>query len=160
MIKIRIAQIIFGALLTVTSAAQANDDLDGLKTPNGKLVHDFLDLWFNQHQPQQAFDKYVSHDNYVDHAVYSGSTHKKQTFESEKAFESQMPLDPKLQFIFKQVICQGDLVVSHIQIMNGQSKYGDEMVEIERVRDGKIIDHWDIHAPLKEDSMVFVNLDH
>lgn len=158
--RTRQASLLIVALLAISGGAQANDDLAGLQTPNGKLVHDFLDLWFNQHQPQEAFDRYVSRDNYVDHAVYSGSTKTKQTFESEKGFESKMPSDPKLQFIFKQVICEGDLVVSHIQIVNGHSKFGDEMVEIERVKDGKIVDHWDIHEALKEDSMVFVNLDH
>ena len=50
---------------TTATAAPADDNLAGLQTENGRLARDFVDLWFNQHKPEEAFDRYVSHDRSV-----------------------------------------------------------------------------------------------
>ncbi len=158
--------VILGLLSVAASACaadvtadQLNDpNLAGLQTANGRIVYDFIDLWFNQDKPAEAFDKYVSHTQYVDHAVYSASLNKQQNFEEEKTSEARVtPAGEK--FVFEQLIAQGDLVFAHIWARNSHNKIGNELIEIERLKGGKIIDHWDIHAPLKPDSMVFTGLD-
>lgn len=154
-------------ILTITalafgSAAQAADcDMQSKDNPNAKVALGWLDLAFNQHKMAEAFDKYISRDNYMNHSVYGASTTKKQSFEEQKAAELKAVPDGA-RFEFKQVMVQGDLVMVHIHAFANPPKatqWGDEIIEILRVKDGKIIDHWDIHAPLKEDSMVFVGLD-
>ena len=141
------------------TADQLNDpNLPGLQTANGRIVYDFITMWFNQDQPGKAFDTYVSRDNYMDHAVYSASTNKPQNFEEEKAAESRIT-SPGTKFTFEQMVAQGDLVISHILVTNKRNPAGNEMIEIEKVKDGKITDHWDIHVPLKPDSEVFTGLD-
>jgi len=140
------------------TADQLNDpNLSGLLTPNGRIVFDFLTLWFNDDQPGAAFDKYVSRDNYMDHAVYSASTSKKQSFDEEKAAESRIT-GPGIHFEFMQMVAQGDTVFSHIKVTNPRNPVGSEMIEIEKLKNGKITDHWDIHVPLKPDSEVFLGL--
>lgn len=139
-------------------AKPADDNMIGLTTPNGKLVYDFINLWFNEHKGEEAFDKYVSRDNYMNHAVYNSSVNKKKTFEEEKAEESRM-IPPGTIFDIKQIISQGSLVFAHILAKQNKDAVGDEMVMILRVRDGKITDHWDLHTELKPDSAVFTNLD-
>jgi len=93
----------------------------------------------------------------VDHAVYSASTNKKQSFAEERAAEVKATF-PGEHFVSKQMVAQGDLVISHIVASNSPNPVGNELIEIERLKDGKIVDHWDIHVPLKPDSMVFVGL--
>jgi predicted SnoaL-like aldol condensation-catalyzing enzyme len=151
--------VLGAACLTLAAGARAADDnMIGLTTANGKLVYDFINLWFNEHKTDAAFDKYVSRDHYMNHAVYSSSVNKHLTFEQEKAEEARA-VPAGARFEFKQLIAQGSLVVAHIHAFPGPNTVGDEMVMILRVRHGKITDHWDIHAPLKADSAVFADLD-
>lgn len=147
--------------ITAANAADpkpADDNMIGLTTPNGKLVYDFINLWFNQHKGEEAFDKYVSRDNYMNHAVYSSTVDKRKSFEEEKKEEAGM-VPPGASFEFKQLIAQGSLVFAHILAKQNKDAVGDEMVMILRVRNGKIIDHWDLHIELKPNSAVFSNLD-
>jgi predicted SnoaL-like aldol condensation-catalyzing enzyme len=137
---------------------QAYDNMIGLTTPEGKLAHDFINLWFNEKKGAEAFDKYVSRDNYMNHAVYNSSTTRPKTFEQEKEEETRI-VPAGARFVFKQLIAQGGLVFAHINAFQGPGGPGDEMVMILRVQNGKITDHWDLHAELKEDSAVFVGLD-
>jgi len=149
-----VAALMAGAV----NAAPADDNLAGLKTPNGRLARDFVDLWFNQHKPEEAFDRYVSHDNYMNHAVYSASVNQPKNFEQEKQEESRATPSGGTHFDFKQIIVQGSLVFMHIQVVHAAPDPGSELVILLRIRDGKITDHWDLHAPLKPDSAVFAGL--
>lgn len=140
-------------------AAPADDNLAGLDTVNGRLARDFVDLWFNQHKPEEAFDRYVSHDHYMNHAVYSASINQPKTFEQEKQEEARVTPCGGSHFDFKQIVVQGSLVFLHIQVVHAAPDPGSELVILLRIRDGKITDHWDLHAPLKPDSAVFADLD-
>lgn len=163
-LKLMIPALLLGALSMQAALADgqapADDNMIGLTTPNGKLVYDFIDLWFNQHKGAEAFDKYVSRTNYVNHAVYSASTkNPHKSFEQERDEEARA-IPPTSKFEIKQLITQGSLVFAHILAHAGPSGPGDEMLMILRVRDGKITDHWDVHVELKDDSMVFQDLNH
>lgn len=151
------------ALGLLSSAAQAakpqqDDNLIGLSTPNGKLAFDFINLWFNERKPNEAFDQYVSRDHYQNHAVYSASVNKHLSFEQEKAGESGAMGAPSHKFEIKQLISQGSLVFAHIHVVVPDGP-GNELVILLRIRDGKVTDHWDLHEKLKPDSSVFVDLD-
>lgn len=124
----------------------------GLSSANGRIAWDFIDLWFNQKQPGAAFDRYVAPTGYVNHAM--GKPGEVQTFEAQKAAESRI-VPPGSKFIFKQVISQGDLVVLHINAFPGGDTPGDELVEILRIRSGRVVDHWDLHVPAPAGSTVF-----
>jgi predicted SnoaL-like aldol condensation-catalyzing enzyme len=141
------------------SAEPADDNLAGLQTENGRLARDFVDLWFNQHKPEEAFDRYVSHDHYMNHAVYSASVNEPKSFEQEKREEARVTPSGGSRFDFKQIIVQGSLVFMHIHVIHAAPDPGNELVILLRIRDGKITDHWDLHAPLKPDSAVFAGLD-
>lgn len=150
--------IITAALGIASTSSLAADTIDpnmiGLTTENGRLARDFVDLWFNQHKPLEAFDKYVSRTNYMNHTT---TTDVVQTFESEKRLEESMTT-PTMHFEIKQIIAQGDLVVMHILATGGETKNGDELVEFLRFRDGKVVDHWDFHVPIIDKSAVFTGM--
>lgn len=139
------------ALLLLSAAATAgSDDMIGLKTANGRIAAKMLDLWFNEHKPGEAFDKYVSRTDLTTHTPQK-TTH---SFEDTKAEEIQMT-GTNLHFDIKQIVAQGDLVFAHIHVMNGKSEYGRELVEIMRFSKGKMVEHWDLHVPLEQDPTAF-----
>jgi predicted SnoaL-like aldol condensation-catalyzing enzyme len=144
------------AATLIGHTARAADNLIGLTTPNGRIAHDFIDMWFNQHKPRQAFDTYVSRTDYMNHSMIS--TRQKQDFASQRASEARMTTKA-MHFEMKQLIAQGDLVFAHILATGGGDARGDEMMMFLRIRDGKVVDHWDLHWPMKDDSAVFAGLD-
>ncbi|MFT3905912.1 MAG: nuclear transport factor 2 family protein [Steroidobacteraceae bacterium] len=146
------------AVMAAGMAHAADDNLIGLTTPNGKIAYDFINLWFNEGKGVEAWDKYVSRDHYMNHAVYSASRDKHPSFEEEKQTEARMGGTPGTHFDIKQLVAQGSLVFAHIHVAKADGP-GRELVMILRVRDGKITDHWDIHEALKEDSVVFDQLE-
>lgn len=196
------------AAKAAATPADPNGNLIGLTTPNGKLVYDFINMWFNEHKAEAAWDKYVARQGYMNHAVYNATTKTvNKTFEQEKAEEARA-VGPGTVFKVKQIIAQGNLVFVHIAASNnggvgpatglpaaqqgpapagmmaggappadgmagaapaggmgaaggpsGDGKGDDEMVMILRVKDNKIVDHWDLHVPTNSDSVVFEGLD-
>ena len=169
---------------TATIPPDPNGNLVGLQTANGRLVYDFINLWFNEHQAEAAWDKYVARHGYMNHAVYNATTKTvNHTFAEEKAEEARAA-GPHTVFKIKQLIAQGNLVFVHIAASRGEGGVGaatgvpaaaapapggpgvqgdgkgdDEMVMILRVHHGKIVDHWDLHVPTNSDSVVFEGLD-
>ena len=165
-----------------------NQNLIGLTTPNGRVAYDFVDMWFNQHQAAKAWDTYVARTGFENHAVYNSTTKSlHNSFDEEKSEEARAA-GPHTVFDIKQVVAQGNLVFLHIAASNGGGGVGpatgnpppgaapaaaqngpgpvvgdgkgpDEMVMILRIKDGKVVDHWDLHVPTNSDSVVFADLD-
>jgi len=170
-------------------AADPNGNLIGLTTKNGRLVWDFIDMWFNKGEAPQAWDKYVARVGFYNHAVYNSTTATvNYTFAQEKAAEAGAagaggpgaPPGPVPgqgpNFALKQIVAEGNLVFVHIAARpnpqnnrpgaavpaaatGGDGKGPDEMIMILRVKNGKIVDHWDIHVPTNSNSVVFAGLD-
>ncbi|MGC3980397.1 MAG: nuclear transport factor 2 family protein [Steroidobacteraceae bacterium] len=151
-------------------AAQPTD-MDGAKTANGKVVVDFIETLFNRHLGEQAFDKYVSKD-YVDHGYLGAgaaaqntrsdmrqgsdmgqgmsstappASNKQSGFERSRSAEAAMVANSQIHMEVKKVLVQGDLVFVQAHGTNGQSPNGDLMWVLYRVKDGKIVEHWDTH---------------
>jgi predicted SnoaL-like aldol condensation-catalyzing enzyme len=109
---------------TATTPADPNGNLIGLKTANGRLVYDFINLWFNEHQAAAAWDKYVARHGYMNHAVYNATTKTvNHTFAEEKAEEARAA-GPHTVFKIKQLIAQGNLVFVHIAASHGEGGEG------------------------------------
>ena len=60
---------------------------------------------------------------------------------------------PKLKADTKHVIAEGDMVVLHSLGVNGPSPNGTAVVDIFRVRDGKVCEHWDVIQPIPDDAL-------
>ncbi|HTP38405.1 MAG TPA: hypothetical protein VMI92_02405 [Steroidobacteraceae bacterium] len=129
--KLLISMAALGMVATATAlaadqapAADPNGNMIGLTTPNGKLVYDFIDMWFNKHMAEAAWDKYVARQGYMNHAVYNATTKTvNKTFEEEKKEESRAA-GPNTKFVFKQLIAQGNLVFVHIAASHGEGGVG------------------------------------
>jgi len=57
---------------------------------------------------------------------------------------------PQVSVAIKRVIAEGDLVVTHGLINRAPEDRGIAAVDIFRLHDGKIVEHWDVLQPLPE----------
>lgn len=165
----------------VVAAESVNSNMIGLTTTNGRVAYDFIDLWLNKGKGGEAFDKYVSRQDYFNHmgavlerkgsgpAGGPGSPPAgpppmpplgKMTFEQQREMAASMKMPPGAHMEFKQLVAQGDLVFAHLHgFRNTADKFGNELVIILRIRDGKVVDHWDLHVDLMEGATIFEGLD-
>lgn len=57
---------------------------------------------------------------------------------------------PKHHYEVKRVIAEGDYVMLHLHGMDGPSPNGESVVDIFRVENGKVVEHWDIIQPIPD----------
>ena len=106
---------------------------------NRTLVRDFYDLAFNQHKPREAAKKYIG-DRYIQHNPFvpNGA----EPFYAY--FKSCFKEHPKSHVVFSHIIAEGDLVVLHLNSKLDEQDRGRAIVDLFRVENGKIVEHWDV----------------
>src|SRR5580698_995018 len=57
---------------------------------------------------------------------------------------------PQHRYEVKKVIAEGDLVVLHLHGMHGPNPQGESVVDIFRIENGKVVEHWDVIQPIPE----------
>ena len=57
---------------------------------------------------------------------------------------------PQRSISIKRVIAQGDLVVLHVHNKPAPEERGSAIIDIFRVENGKIVEHWDVIQPVPE----------
>jgi predicted SnoaL-like aldol condensation-catalyzing enzyme len=57
---------------------------------------------------------------------------------------------PNHRYEIKRVLAEGDFVMLHLHGMGGPNPHGESVVDIFRVEDGKVVEHWDIIQPIPE----------
>jgi len=88
---------------------------------------------------------------------YIGGTytqHNPDTADGAEAFVTSMAETlrraPNLTAEIKRVVAEGDLVVIHNHITSGPADRGLAGFDLFRLRDGKIVEHWDARQPVPE----------
>lgn len=115
---------------------------------NKKMVMDFFNTAFVDKKIQEAFDTYVG-DTYIQH-----NPNLPNGKEPVIGFLSKIFLDdnPQISVSVKRVIAEGDIVVVHHHSKNTPRDPGLAIVEIYRVENGKIVEHWDVLQNVPETS--------
>ena len=114
---------------------------------NKRIVREWHDLAFNQRQPEAAAAKYAS-PHYRQHNP--GSADGAEPF---VAFVKRFAqIYPDFQFDTKRMIAEGDLVVSHSHLTRAPGERGMAVVDIHRIENGKIVEHWDVVQEIPETS--------
>ena len=110
-----------------------------MQKSNKKIVRDFYELAFNQHKPTEAAKRYIG-SRYIQHNPYvpNGA----EAFYSY--FEGFFKEHPKSRVEIKRVLADGDLVVLHLHSITDEQDRGRAIVDVFRVEDGKIVEHWDV----------------
>jgi predicted SnoaL-like aldol condensation-catalyzing enzyme len=131
------------ALLGCASSALAGDTSDA----NKRLVMDAVKMLFIDHKVDQAVDTYFAPD-YIQHnpLVPTGSA-PMRTF-----FKSFYAANPNATVEISHVLADGDLVAVHYRFKVKPEDRGMAVVDIFRVANGKIQEHWDVGQPVPEKS--------
>lgn len=73
--------------------------------------------------------------------------------EGFKAFLGRLKQEfPALRAEIKHVFADGDFVVAHVHGVRVPGQPGVAIVDIFRLEDGRIIEHWDVMQPVPEDA--------
>jgi predicted SnoaL-like aldol condensation-catalyzing enzyme len=102
-------------------------------------VMEFFELAFQQKNPAEARAKHM-HDGYIQHnpQVPDGA----DTFVG--AIGGMYEMFPDFSSKVHRVVAEGDLVAIHHEVHFAPGDQGNSVVDIFRVEDGKVIEHWDI----------------
>ncbi len=127
-------------LMALSSASAFAKESAGNKVEeNKKIVRDFYEMAFNQHKPTLAAkkyigDKYIQHNPHVPNGAAAFYTY----------FEDYFKKNPESRAIIHRVIGDGDLVALHIHSKENEKDLGRAIVDIFRLENGRIVEHFDV----------------
>lgn len=86
---------------------------------------------------------------YRQHAPYAADGHE-GVAEWVRKFKEAFP---QHHYEVKKVIAEGDFVVLHLHGKSGLHPFGESVVDIFRIEDGKVVEHWDVIQPIPKTSL-------
>tara|TARA_R110002012_G_scaffold62590_1_gene164633 strand:- start:13787 stop:14254 length:468 start_codon:yes stop_codon:yes gene_type:complete len=127
------------------SFAQSERDVQQ-EEANRALVIEFYDQFFNEHETEQSGQ--VLAEDYIQHnpEVPDG----KAPFVDY--FAGYFKENPEYKSEIVRSATDGDLVWLHVHSTNGDDDQGEAVVDIFRVDDGMIVEHWDVIQSVPEES--------
>lgn len=113
---------------------------------NRKVVQDFARIFYAEKDVKRAFETYVVPD-YIQHnpGIADGR---------DAAIAALAPMfsRPGARFEVKRIVVDGDLAVIHLFGQGDPATTGAAVADIYRLKDGKIVEHWDVLQPMPEKS--------
>ncbi len=131
--------LLIGALAMLAASPALAQDRSPTEAENARVVTAFYDLAFNRHQPTEAARLYIG-DRYIQHNpnVPNGA----EAFYGY--FEGFFRENPQSHVTIHRVIADGDLVALHLHSQQTPNDPGRAIVDIFRLEDGKIVEHFDV----------------
>ena len=120
------------------STTPSHHSASALTEQNKKIVVDFYEGVFSKHQVQTYSDRYIG-TQYIQHKPYVADG--KAPFVNY--FTQYFKEHPQAKSTIKRVIADDDLVVLHVHCTQNAQDRGEAVVDIFRVEQGKIVEHWD-----------------
>jgi predicted SnoaL-like aldol condensation-catalyzing enzyme len=109
---------------------------------NRAIIEAFVDEFYKQKNVRKAFENFVS-EQYIQHnpTICDGR---------EAAIEMLEPKfsNPDANFDIKRILVDNDLAVIHLNGKLSANSLGVAVVDIYRLLDGKIVEHWDVLQPV------------
>ncbi|HEY6453843.1 MAG TPA: ester cyclase [Steroidobacteraceae bacterium] len=93
----------------------------------------------------EAARRYMGNE-YRQHAPYAADGHA-GVAEWVRKFKEAFP---QHHYEVKKIIAEGDLVMLHLHGKSGLHPYGESVIDIFRIENGKVVEHWDIIQPIPE----------
>jgi predicted SnoaL-like aldol condensation-catalyzing enzyme len=129
-----------------SSVATSSASHTAREVRNERIVLGFVDLGINQKEPQEAADRYLGDLIQHNPNVADG---KDGWVTWATGFVKAVP---NVNVDFKRVLVDGDFVTLHTHITVSPTDRGTAAIDIFRVEDGKIVEHWDASTPVPETS--------
>jgi predicted SnoaL-like aldol condensation-catalyzing enzyme len=112
---------------------------------NKRIAREWHELALRQ--PEEAVAKYIG-PNYRQHNPGSADG-SESLITTMKWFTQNFP---ELRMETKRIIAEGDLVVLHSHLILKPGDRGSAVVEIFRLENGRIVEHWDVAQEIPEKS--------
>lgn len=127
------------SLFSITALAET------VQEKNKKIVTEFYELAFNKHKPTEAAQKYIG-SKYIQHNpnVPNGAA------AFYEYFEGHFKKNPDSHVIIKRALADGDLVALHLHSKQNKKDLGRAIVDIFRLDNGKIVEHFDVVQAVPE----------
>jgi predicted SnoaL-like aldol condensation-catalyzing enzyme len=140
--KAAIASFILAASMTASSPGVAADG----KAPK-EMVTTFYRMVFEAHRVKEAFDLYVG-PTYKQHnpRVPDGAA------ASIKFLSDRFETNPQATNKIVRIMADGDLVAVHVHSTLNSDDRGRAIVDIFRVENDRIVEHWDVIQPVPEET--------
>jgi predicted SnoaL-like aldol condensation-catalyzing enzyme len=111
---------------------------------NKKTVVDYYELAFNEHEPEEAVERYQGSE-YIQH--------NPQAPDGPEAFIGFVRAFPDISVDIRRVFAEGDIVITHGVVKFTPEDKGTVAVDFFRLQDGKIVEHWDVLQPWPDESL-------
>ncbi len=112
---------------------------------NKNTVQSWIELAINQRKPEEAVAKYLG-------PYYR--QHNPTASDGSQAFidfmHSFAQTFPSMHFDVKRMVAEGDLVMVHSHLILKPNDRGSAVVDIFRLENGKIVEHWDVVQEIPE----------
>ena len=114
---------------------------------NKRIIREWHELAIDQRKPEEAVAKYIG-PNYRQHNPGAGNGPEPfiQTVKQLTQIFSELRMESK------RIIAEGDLVVLHSHLILKPGDRGSAVVDIFRLENGKIVEHWDVVQEVPETS--------
>jgi predicted SnoaL-like aldol condensation-catalyzing enzyme len=112
---------------------------------NKRIVREWHELALRT--PEEAVAKYIG-PNYRQHNPGSADG-PESLIQTMKWFRQNFP---ELRMEVKRIIAEGDLVVLHSHLIMKPGDRGSAVVEMFRLENGRIVEHWDVAQEIPETS--------
>jgi predicted SnoaL-like aldol condensation-catalyzing enzyme len=115
-----------------------------LSSVHGQLVRDYLEVVWNQGDVAAA-------DSFLDENLIQHNPHLPNGRAPLVDFITGLRRQvPDGRFTVRRLIADGDLVAVHSLFTADPDDRGTAVVDIFRVVDGRIVEHWDVREPVPE----------
>jgi predicted SnoaL-like aldol condensation-catalyzing enzyme len=141
--------VALAALLTGCATgdrAQADASRLASTAANKKMVVDFYRTVFIEKRVVEGFERYVAPEYIQHNPLLATGREPAVKFLATRVVTRESVTD------IKRVVAEGDLVVLHVHSRTNLSDRGRAVIDIFRVTDGKIVEHWDVIQPVPEKS--------
>ncbi len=138
---------ILGTATLILSCLTVCNQKEDKSEKNKETVVNFYNKIFRDHKPKEAVEQYVG-DKYIQHNPYvPDGTEAFLGF-----FIPYFQTNPDSIAEIKRVVAEGDLVFLHVHSKQNKQDPGQAIVDIFRVENGKIVEHWDVIQAIPEKS--------
>lgn len=112
-----------------------------------QVVEKFIPLFYEKRDARTAFMTWVAED-YIQHNPIAKDGRDNAVAALEPFFKAM----PEMKYTVVRVIAEGDLVVVHNKLQMNAADRGSAVVDIYRVENCKIKEHWDVIQAIPEKS--------
>jgi predicted SnoaL-like aldol condensation-catalyzing enzyme len=135
------------ALVLAFVSAAGHAEVKGRNAAEETVIA-LLDTAFNQKKPAEAFERFGGSD-YRQHSP-TAPDGKDAIIALLKGW---LPTVPNLRYDIKRIISDGDMVWVHSHVTTGPDDRGQAVVDIFRLENGKVVEHWDVGTAVPEKSL-------